>query len=204
MIFFVIDTTYQKHEQHQALTARALGQEREVVGVFAVEQTHSAMGFFHAIDACDTHGATIVMVDRAQSLVFLRHELTHALERLLETHVILEVGETQLDFSELQLFLDLIKQSEQKQKELRSESIKTALKSRVRQGQKLGGRKYGATRAELRVIQQIVKLHEQGKSLTAICLLLEHNKIATAHKKSWHPMTVKRLIDEYYNHTKRI
>lgn len=185
-----------KQERYQKLSSRAREMGFIVAGVFAVPLSQCNLGFSHAVASCLAHGAKILFLESAHSLALGFEELAQALRVLVHNHITLMVGDTSVVTSDyLKIFLDVLEANAQAERNNRSGRIKNSLLQLAKKGVVLGGRKYGSTPEEARIIRQILKLNNEGKSLEEICQLLDKNNIKTARNKKWYPTTVKRLIE---------
>lgn len=185
-----------KQERYLKLSALAHGLGFGIAGVFAVPESQCKLGFSHAIAACIAHNAKTLLLDQINSLALGYDELAQAFKMLFKNDITLRLSDSLVVTSaHVQFIVDLLEANTQAERKARSGRIKNSLEKLSKKGIVLGGRKYGSTPEEARIIRQILKLDSEGKSLEEICQLLDKNNIKTARNKKWYPTTVKRLIE---------
>lgn len=184
-------------EKQTIIRNYAAAQSITIVGFCAVDKGKLPLGLKHACWALKNNHAKIIIFDEISTLKLSHHELTEFLNLLSADRMsIIFAKETiLLESSAIASLNQILINCLHAEKEQRSQKIKKSLQMKKRKGELLGGRKFGSQPSEFHVIKQIINLREQGISLKTICQMLAQNDIKTAQNKTWHPTTVKRILD---------
>lgn len=169
----------------------------EIASFSVFERKDMKEGFLHAVNLCASHRVSMIIIDSFENMFMPVRDLEQIFKRLIEYNITLSAANDNvvLGFDELLAFSILLKACLDCEHETKSNLIKKSLKAIQKKGKKLGGIAFGAKPSEGVIIRQIIKLYEDGFSLQKICNLLESNNIKTVAGKTWHPTTVKRIID---------
>jgi len=168
-----------------------------IVSFLMVEEDAVSTGLNHALSLCAHHQARVIIIDEPATLALPKKELLTFLLSMAEhgLSLIFASSGATIGSEVLYLMYQLFYGSTLCDHKLHSHNIKKSLKSLKQKGVKLGGKPFGAATHESKIIQQILKLHNEGASLQKICDLLRINNIQTVLNKKWHPTTIKRIIE---------
>jgi DNA invertase Pin-like site-specific DNA recombinase len=188
---------HQQSERQTIIRNYAAAQSITIVGFWAVEKSKLSSGLKHALNSLKHNHANIIIFDEISTLRLSHNDLAEFLQLLLihGINIIFAKEDSLVGSSTINTLSQLLINSLQTDKEQRSQKIKKSLQMKKQKGELLGGRKFGSQPNESYVIKQIMKLREQGISLKTICQMLIQNDIKTAQNKTWHPTTVKRILD---------
>lgn len=172
----------------------------EIVSFLALELKNLGLGLRHAIDLARAKYSTTIIVDDITTLMMPPQELIDAIDCLIQNDLTLAFGKnrTSFDKASLTTLRDLMVLTKKAEGVERSNRIKNSLRLRKQGGQRVGGRKFGFGLNEASIIDQILTLHAEGKSLQGICQALELSETKTVHNKTWHPTTIKRIIERSF------
>lgn len=186
-------------ERQAFIRAYAEMRDIEIASFLVLERKDMKEGFLHAVNLCTSHRARMIIIDAFENMFMPVRDLIQMLTSLIEYDITLSSAydNVVMDFDELLAFSIMLKASLACEHETKSNQIKKSLKAVQKKGKRLGGIAFGAKPSEGVIIRQIMKLYEDGFSLQKICNLLESNNIKTVAKKTWHPTTVKRIIDRH-------
>jgi DNA invertase Pin-like site-specific DNA recombinase len=169
----------------------------EIVSFLAWDGNDSYSGWLHAIDFAKNSCAPTIIVDDMSTIILTVEQLINVIDALVINNLTLDLANDRVEFDAIYLgaMRNLLAMTKWAEGKKRSESIKKSLKLKKAQGQRLGGQRFGVLAHEANVVQQILKLHEQGSSLQQICQALALTDIKTVRNKKWHPTTIKRIIE---------
>jgi|GEM_PF-2031283 len=197
-LFVVEDQTSVLDQAKQsAIRDFARHHNMSLVGFLAADRQNLGAGVQHALNLCLKNKALHLIVDEISTIALPFNDLINIFNILVSDNitVVFVHNDFQLTPSALGVFHQLLALSADADSKIRSHRIKTALQKKKRKGAKLGSRRFGFLAHESYVINQMVKLREQGLSLETICTMLTDNQIDSTKRKKWHPTTVKRILD---------
>jgi DNA invertase Pin-like site-specific DNA recombinase len=188
--------SFADHNKQSLFRDFASAHKLTIVGFFALQKS-STQALSDALSYCLRSDAQFLLIDEPKTLALAPQAMQQFLEELREKDISLGfiTWNCLFDKNTLLVFVELLYVSQEAESKLRSQRIKKALKSKKRKGHTIGGKKFGRNKEQAAIIEQIVQLYKDGLSLQKICALLTQQDIRTEQNKSWHPTTIKRIID---------
>lgn len=189
-------------EQKQTILREfALQRQIAIVSFLAMDGENTSAGIRHALSLCEAEFATCIVCDEPATFALLPEELGEILDTVARRGWSLLFADSGAIFDRkiADSMRTILRMSNWLLNQSRSKKIKSSLMLRKRRGIRLGGKKFGISSSEQTIIKQIQKLHEKGLSLQKICALLSANDIKTTNNKTWHPTTVKRILERTKN-----
>lgn len=191
-------------EIEERLDDLALSEHHQIAGIFAARGSELNQALLQALSYSQKEKAKKLILDKEIILSASLNEQIEVFSRLsLAKMSLMIIGEASFDDKQLFFMQKMLKAFMEQEKKLRSKIAKQASQKLAQQGHVFGGKKYGQNQREKRIIKQILILHDEGFSFSAICKKLNDNKINTVHGKKWYPMTVKRIIERQLKNKKK-
>jgi len=164
-----------------------------IVSFVALPKTSLFEGLKQIIGIASSKNAHAFLIDEKDTLFLSGVELKNFFELLYKHKISIIAARSGLILGphHVAVFADFLQTSAQAEHERHGQVIKRSLRLKKRQGIKLGGKKF----AEAEIIEQIMDLHRQKKSLHEICVILTMNDVKSTHNKKWYATTIKRIID---------
>lgn len=168
-----------------------------IASFLMIEDGFCAEGVEHAIKLAQQQGSSLLVVDSEATISLSFKSLLQFFEIMVNIELCLGFMDSKAYFNQaaLKSLCRILRSGIEGDFDQRSQSIKKSLQAVKQKGKKLGGKPFGVNSQQTLIIQQIIKLHKQGFSLQKICDLLSVYNIKTTLNKTWHPTTVKRIIE---------